>query len=62
MIKSSQTIQSDFVVNSPFSNLSIDILSTNKIRIHNGRHVESIDCKSSEDIPEAVYEYLKSLV
>ena len=62
MIKSSQSVQADFVVNSPFSNLSIEIMPTNRIKIHNGRHVESLDCKSAKDIPETIYEYLKTLV
>ena len=62
MIKSSQTVQADFVASSPFNNLSIEILPSNKIKIHNGRHVESLNCKSKEDIPNTVYEYLKRLV
>ncbi len=62
VIKSNQTVQADFVVNSPFSNISIEILPSNKIRIRNGRHIESLNYKSTEDIPETVYEYLKKFV
>lgn len=62
IIRSSQSIEADFVVKSPFNNISIEILPTNKIKIQHGRHIEQLTCKSSDDIPETIYNYLKQIV
>ena len=62
IVHANQSIEADFVVNSPFNNVSIEILPTNRIKIRNGRHIEQLTCKSSDDIPKIVYEYLKQFV
>ena len=56
------TIESDFVLPNKFDGLTIEVLPTRKIHIHNWRHVETLDYSAEEEIPEIIYDYLNGIL
>ena len=56
------TIESDFVLPNKFDGLTIEVLPTRKILIHNGRHIENLSYSSEEEIPELIYDYLNGIL
>lgn len=57
-----KVMESEYLLPNKFDSLTIEVLPTRKILIHNGRHVENLSYSSEEEIPELIYDYLNGIM